>query len=263
MAAIVTITATEVYGFTARITVTVADAAAGATMTVYRVEQSREVPVLGARDVPAESTVYDDPVVDVNTATTWRVVLSTGETASTPAPVTIPSTYPILSEPHSGRFVPVVILDMGDRSAAQRGRAIDIEETADVVFLYDVESAVRFDLQLLTLTEAGRAEFVALAASGAPLLLRAACPVHRVGWFGRDGGERKSARFGKYRPDDPRWTHHFSSVVLVPEQRPDERPAGDTLGDLDASVPSPRTLGELAAQWTTLGAIAADDLRGA
>lgn len=263
MPAVVTIQAAEVYGFTARLTITVTGATAGATMTVYRVEQSREVPVLGARDVKAESNVYDDPVVDVNTATSWRVVLSTGESATTAGTLTIGSTYPILSEPHSGRFVPVVIMDMGERAAAQRGRAIDIEETADVVFLYDVESAVRFELRLLTLTEADRVGFLALVASGGPLLLRAACPVHRVGWFGRDGGERRSDLFGKHRPNDPRWVHTFASVVLVPEQRPDERPAGDTLGDLEAALPATRTLGNIAAQWVTLGAIAADDLRGA
>ena len=77
--AAVAVTTAQVTGLGVRVTVTVTSPAAGSTMTLYRVEGSREGPVLGAIDVPAASTVFDDVEVGLNTAAPWRAVLSTGE----------------------------------------------------------------------------------------------------------------------------------------------------------------------------------------
>ena len=187
--AAVAVTTAQVTGLGVRVTVTVTSPAAGSTMTLYRVEGSREVPVLGAIDVPAASTVFDDVEVGLNVATTWRAVLSTGE-VGTSAPRTVSNALCVLSDPYSGRWVEVAILDLGERESAQRGKALDIEETAEVVYVYDVESAERHPIALLTFTDEDQRALLDLAASGAPLLLRSACPVHTVGWFARDGGSR-------------------------------------------------------------------------
>ena len=256
--ATVAVTTAQVTGLGVRVTVTVTSPVAGSTMTLYRVEGSREVPVLGAIDVPAASTVFDDVEVGLNTPATWRAVLSTGE-VGTSAPRTVSNALCVLSEPYSGRWVEVAILDLGERESAQRGKALDIEETAEVVYVYDVESAERHPISLLTFTDEDQRALLDLAASGAPLLLRSACPVHAVGWFARDGGSRRTSRLNKYRASDPRMVHTFSSTVRVPIPAPDVRPAGDTLGDLHAVVPT--TLGAISTTWATLGAIAAADLR--
>lgn len=249
----------EISGHTARIELAVSGAASGDTMTVTRVDVDAEEAVLGAVELPAASTILDDPAVPLNRPVTWRVVLSTGEVVVL-GPITVQSVWPILSDPHAGVSVRVAIVDMGDRDSAQRGKAIDIEETSDVVFVWDVESAARWPLELLTYTDAERRTFDRLAGAGGPLLLRAACPIHDVGWFARDGGSRRSRKLRKYQPRDERWAHEFTSVVVVGAQRPGERPTSDTLADVVAAAPS--TLGAIAAQWSTLGAIAADDLRG-
>lgn len=256
--AAVQVATSQVTGLGVRVSVTVTAPVAGSTFTLYRAEGSHEVPVLGAIDVPAASTVFDDVEVSLNVPTRWRAVLSTGE-SGTSAIRTVANTLCVLSDPYLGQWVEVAILDLGDREAAQRGKALDIEETAEVVYVYDVESAERHPISLLTFSEEDRETLLKLAAPGSPLLLRAACQVHTVGWFARDGGSRRTSRLSKYKASDPRVVHTFSQTVRVPVPAPNVRPAGDTLGDLADAVPT--NLGAIEAQWATLGAVAAADLR--
>lgn len=255
--AIVSVAAVQVTGLAVRLSVSLSGVLPGTTMTVVRVNGAVESPVLGATDVPAADNVFDDPEVDLNASVFWRVTLSTGETATSPL-LFIANTFPVLSDPYSGRWVEVAIVDMGDPSAAQRGKAIDIEETAEVVYVYDVESAPRSQLVLLTRTREDRVAFDELMRPGGPLLLRASCPDHQVGWWARDGGTRDTTSIVKGGMSEAR-VHTFTSTVRVPVPRPDTRPIGDTLQDLH--LVTPVNLSQIEATWSTLGAIAAADLR--
>ena len=243
-------------GGRARVTVEV-EAGTTMRMSVYRVVGGRDVPLLGGRDLPAESTVIDDVEVDLNVPVRWRAVLSDGFSAVSDF-VVVTSQYPILSNPYTGRWVPVVLVSLGEEQAGQRGKAIDIEESDQVVFVYDVESAVRREITLMTLTAAARNAFLELVAAGGPLLLRCACQRHPVGWFVRDGGQRTSKKLDPLSRNDW-WVHSWAATVSVAAPRPDERPVGDTLGDLHQAVPT--TLAAIAAQWATLGDIARADLK--
>lgn len=177
----------------------------------------------------------------------------------TTPPLTITHDWCVLSDPYSGQSADVVIADMGDRTHSQRGKALDIEETPEPVYVYDVESAARFSLTLLTLSREMTEALGGIMAAGGPLLLRAACQTHRVGWFVRDGGSRVSAPLSK-AATETRSKHDLSTVVATSAPRPDDRPTGDTLGDLAEVVPT--TLTAISATWTTLAAIAATDMRG-
>lgn len=253
------VTAAPITGYTARLTVSI-DAGTVGTMTIERiVNGGARRRIIAGVGIPAASGVFDDPEVPLGVPVIWEVRLSNG-TVLRSEPVTILSTLPVLSDPYRGRSVQVWIVSMDSRGHHSRTTAVDVEGRPDPVPLWDVESSARWPaIELLTTTLVDRNTLDDMCSTGDPLLLRSTCVEPGDHWLQRIG-DRTVDRFTPTSRTETR-LHKWSDVAsLSGSPRPSEKPAGDTLGDLNRAVGS-TTLGAIAERWPTLLAIASEDLR--
>ena len=238
----------------ARITVTTAtDPAITYTLSRVREDTGDESPVLGAVNVAAAGTVWDDYATELSVPVHYVAVLSTGETFTSNT-VLVESEFPILSDPYLGRSVQVRVVAGGETSWKSRATTLEVEGRRDPLVLWDVLSVAYRAPVLITDDKAGLEAIRAVLAAGGPVLLRAPCRTVEDGWMVPLSGITE-APLGQSEAV----LHTFGeSVVLLAPPEVWRRAAGDTLGDLHAAVPG--TLGDIAATWSTLGEIAIADL---
>ena len=242
---------------TGRVTVTVTGAVVGETMTVWRDDLSGVLrPEMGGRNIPAASTVIDDPCVMLGRPTWWRVVTSTAVSAISPTPVTIAATLPVLSDPVMGDEVAVSIKDWPELSYAGRVTVIEVEGDPQRRILSDVESTPTSEPILWTATREELAAVRRILGRGRPVLLRATDRGVEDSWIQVTG--RREQRI-TMRAADARRIHKLTVEHWADVPDLDQRAKGDTLGMLAVAV-SPQTLGSIAATWATLGGIASADL---
>lgn len=235
--------------------------------TLIRSDPRGRATVIGGQNITGPD-VIEDCEVCLECETTWLVIDSTGaETASAVTTISPPTSpgmdnrpCPVVSNPAAGIAFPVVLLREGmgeERPGA--ATLVEIEGTEVPAIIWDVERAARFSPQIITETADAETLLDDALRDGAPLLLRTPCPGVEDRWFHRVEG-RNTDRIGQ-RPDNPaRLTQLGKAVRLPGPYDPEAAIAGDTLGDLDDAV-GHTTLGDIAAQWDTLGEIAATDLR--
>lgn len=226
------VSAVPVSGYAVRVAVTIANAPAGSTMSVYRRDSGSVIPVLGGYRIAPISTVLDDPVVQLGRPATWIVTMSTGEQAES-APVTIPASYPVISDPYTGLWSEVALISISSEKAETRATVLEVDGRPDPVVVWDVESAPREEIRLLTLDRAQKDGLDLVLKTGGPWVLRIPCPNFRDAWWQITGGRSAD----RVTNTGVQWRHGLSAVVRLPNPRDDRRAKGDTLGDLHAVVP--------------------------
>ena len=246
--ATVAITAVEVTGWAARLVVTVSGATVGATLTVTRDGS----PVLGGVGLPAASTVLHDAAPPLNRRLSWTAALSTGESATAVLPG-IKSRRTIVSSPHRGLIAECTAAEQGQTQHEARVAVIPIENSPQPVIIEDRQLPPAYDREFDTDPDAETDAFHAVASLAGTLLVRHTCPTVRDAWV-RQTGTRRSET---HHPDD--WVTHTLSLMEVGIPDVSMPASGDTLGDLAAAIPT--SLGDIAAEWSTLGDIAAADLK--
>lgn len=254
-----TLTAAQVTGWQARLSLTVTSPTVGATIGLYRDDLSGVlVPVLGASALPPGSTVVDD-VPALNRPTWWRAIASTGETAITATPVTVTSTLPILSDPRGGRAVQVTIAEWNELAieSSSTSVVVDVEDPADdaVVWLIGSDGARTATITLRTDDGPTLAEARSILKAGRALLLRGSQPGIEDPWLIVTG--RRERRVTNTVTD---WRRYLVMEAGLPISAPDPTVPvlGDTLQDLaDAYA----TLAAINTTYATLGDIAQADLK--
>lgn len=241
----------------ARLIVTVSGADPDALMSVYRVDGQDRIPVLGAVNIPAASTVLIDAAVGLNRPISWTVQFDDG-TGFTTEPVTVPATLPILSDPYTGAQTELMAVVWDDELTLQaRVEVFAIEGSPQPVAVPDVPTGYYSPLQLLTLDLDAADTVTDLARTAAPLLLRCSCGQHKDRWI-QPVSNLLRARLVQ-KPSLAARLHSWDSCLYL--QGPPnvlKRAAFDTLAELHDAVPT--TLGDIAETWATLGDIAATDL---
>ena len=253
------LSAAQVTGWRARVSLTVTTPTVGATITLYRDDLSGVlVPVLGASGLAPASTVVDD-VPALNRPTWWRAIASTGETAITAAPLTVTSTLPVLSDPRGGRAVQVTIAEWNELEIESSSTSVlvDVEDPADdaVVWLIGSDGARRASITLRTDDGPTLTEARAILKAGRALLLRGSQPGIEDPWLVVTG--RRERRVTNTVTD---WRRYLVLSAGLPISAPDPTVPvlGDTLQDLSDAY---ATLGAINTAYATLGAIAQADLK--
>jgi len=257
---ILALSAAAVTGYRVRLSLTVTTPIPGSTITLYRDDLSGSlVPVLGASALDPASTVVDDTPA-LNRPTWWRAIASTGETAITAAPVTVTSSLPVLADPRGGTSVELTVAEWDETTidGSSTSVLIDVEDPGDdaVVWLVGPDGARTAQVTLRTDSAAALTDARTILGSGRALLLRGSQPGLEDPWF--IVTSRRERRVTKNVAD---WRRYLvlSAGLLTSAPDPTVPVLGDTLGDLAAAVPT--NLGAIASTWTTLGAIAAADLK--
>lgn len=265
------LTAAVVSGYQARITWTPDPADAGGTAQYVTLLRSSgtlgDQVVMGGENVPNGANSWDDPEVPFGVPTTWKIIPAQGPTFTSS---TITVTGPpisgmagragaVLSDPRRGIHVPVVVLDehvpTGRKS---RAAAVDVEGRASRVIITSVEGAPTRTPRFLTETLLDAAAADEVLAPGRAVLLRSSCPAVPDEWLQPVGDRTVGLLAGS---GSPVRVHALGETeVLAGNPEPDVRALGDTLADLATVVPT--TLIALSAQWASLAAIAAADLKG-
>ena len=252
-----TVAVSVVSKWSARVTVTVADAALEETMSVYRETVGSREGVLGGVGIPALSTVLTDPLPSLNQAVRWVVVLA-DRSEIVSEPVTIVADLPVLTDPWAGVSLQAPVVEVDDELVMRsRVEVITIEGDADPVAIGDVPTGYYGRLVLLTVALADAAAVRDLSRQGRAMLLRCSCGLHPDRWV-RPTGDLTTARLVR-RPDNPHRLHSWDECIFLAGPPWPGRPAaGDTLGDLAVLVPG--DLGDIETLWDSLGEIAASDL---
>lgn len=254
-----TLTAVAVSGYAVRVTLTVdpADPIAG-PITVWRESlEGTRVPVRGSVDHPGQSDVWDDTEAPLNRQTWYVLVDAAGREIYTADPVIQAAGQPVLSDPLTGAWVHVTVVEENERRYPQRATVLDVEGRRQRIRIYDVEGSADLPaLKLRTDTATDLSLLRDLFKSGKVLQLRYSCPGGEDAWIGLTGERSEQRR--TMRISD--WTRYHVLEPMAEEQPdPETRATGDTLQDLHNAVPG--TLQDIADQWPgTLLDIASTDL---
>lgn len=249
------ITAAVMSGYRVRLTTTVTSATPSATMTITRQTGATSVPVPGAVDIPAVSSVVED-LAPLGRPVTYRVTASDGGTAVSAA-VTVAALRPVVSDPHGLTVVEVEVIEYGDLEYDNGGQRVTTEGDREVVTFWRPESDPTLSLTVVVLTLADDARLAGMASSGGPMLLR----------WPNDNGESdllvqpiSGRRRLRYSPHSETVRHAWPLVQVV---RPDLSKAatGDTYGDLAAYLGTGATYGVYRSTFPTYGAQMATDLK--
>lgn len=257
--AVAVISGREISGWRGRVTVQLSGRPRSNVMTITRqLPDGTSAPILAGNKVHAASGSWDDPEVPLGVPVVY--VLTIKSQTWTSQPVTVRSDRPVVSDPYRGWQVQAIRSAQGlERTTAARASAIDVAGRRDRVIVWDVESGWRSSPRFITTSRADEATFDQIMASGAPFLVRYPCPDLESGWLARTGGRTKE-RLGRRGA----MAHTLADCEHLPGAlTPDQRPDGDTLGDLHVAVGGDGvgTLEVIATRWATLGAIAATDLK--
>jgi hypothetical protein len=244
-----TITAAPSWGYRTTITTQVE----WGVYSVYRLAGGTPHPVRGGHAITG-STVLIDSDVDLNRPVTY-LIRDTAGRSFTSAPISVPATRPVLSDPATGDHTLVTIVSWPKRVFDPQSKPLWPHSATAPTVVVAPEHLPQSSPTLLTLTRAEEHAVHDRAATGRIVLLRPSCPqldpAHLL-ITGRDV-ERATDRI-----DDESRLHHLDAQhVLADLTTP---AAGDTLGDLHQAVPT--TLGAIHNRWATLGAIAAANLKG-
>lgn len=229
MATGVTIAATEVSGWRARLTIVVTDPVGGSTLTVERVTGTTVTPVMGGTAIAAQSVTLDDALAPLHVSHVWRATLSTGQTAtSAPLVFAPPWAVSVLSDPYSATWVEVVLNDWQERRTASRSTEIRIEGDPQPVTVEETDEVERSPLRIETATVADIAELATLTDQGSPFFLRPDLPEVAPAWLRSTDGRRTT------RPMP--WTgvsyHEYGTLHI--RQPSDIAAVGNTQADLAA-----------------------------
>lgn len=252
------ITATAAPDTTARITITVTGADPGETMSIYRIDGEARTAVLGAVNIPAVSTVITDAAVPLNRAVRWVVVFEADPEVVTIVPATVPSVFPLLSDPYTAEVVTVQVVEVDDELALRsRAEVLTVEGDVQPYVVGDRPTGYYGRLSLLTITAEDAAALFELAAVGKAMLLRCSCGLHGDRWI-RVTEDLITARLVK-KPALEARLHSWDGCIYLPRAPfPNRLTVADTLQELHDAVPT--TLADIATSWATLGEIAATDL---
>ncbi len=268
-----TLTAVQVTGWQARISWTPDpdDEGAGAaeTVSLSRVVDGVEYPVMGAQNTPNIPDVWDDPEAPLGKSVVYRMTGGPGSTSIDAAPVTVAgppipgmggAPGAVLSDPLRAMSVPVIVLEEHLPTARKtRASAIDVEGQAQRVVITHVEGAATRQPQWLTETIAQADVVDDLLSPGTAVLLRASCDVVPDEWLQPVGDRSVEPLSGT----SPARKHTLGETQIL-DSNPaiGQRATGDTLGDLDQLIDA--TLEDISTYpgWSTLGDIAATDIRG-
>ncbi|MGC4106045.1 MAG: hypothetical protein QM753_06780 [Thermomicrobiales bacterium] len=244
-----------------RLSLDVSGAASGETMSVLRrVGSGAPQPVMGATNIPAADVTITDPEVPLNRPATWLVVLSDGSTVES-APVTVAAGLAVVSDPVAGITTTCWVVSL-DRELRRRGRAdiLQVEGDSALWVVWDLPTGQLAPVALMSRSADQAAQLDRMLASGNPLLVRCGCGQHRDRWI-QPTGDTAELRITDVQAATPRLWQLGDCVVFSTCPVLGVRARGATLGDVHRFVQL-KTLGGIAATWSTLGEIAAADLGG-
>jgi len=233
------------------------------TMTLVRVVDGVSTPVRGLVNVPAAGYAVSDNEAPLNRPYHYEVVSGSGfryqSNTITVQPVeptmSNPASWPILSNPITGRSARVVIVKWDSLEVSNSGKKIEIPRRRTPVVLSDIEHSPTSAPKLLTTTAEAAAMVEQLLRAGEPVLLRAPAAGIPDAYLRVDS--RSVERFSKSKANMPARLHNLEVTEVDPHDMT-VRGSGDTLGDLNRVAPV--DLGQIAATWSTLGQVAAADL---
>lgn len=265
-----TMTAAQVTGWRIRLDVVVDDMASTSRMSIIRTgPDGSTAPIIGVDHVTPASGVWDDPEAPLWGISTWtlREHTQTGVTVDRASvQASVQADRPVLSDPAAQASAQVVVLAAGqDRTMAGRASSVDIVGRSTRVWSWDVEAAPTLSPQLITDTVEDHAGVEACCAGGSPVLLRYPDPRIPDRWLQR-GGDRSWSWLSRRCVARKHTLSNCEELESAPAGLAAAAVFGDTLGDLDNAAQAlggdaAGTLAAISDRWTTLGGIAATDLK--
>jgi hypothetical protein len=232
-------------------------------LSVERVDQDRREYVRGAvavLDPTDPSALFIDTAAGFGRSLTYvaTVILADGSIlTATSTPLTLSVDVPWLSEPISGRALPVTVLSWPELEHDTPASVIRVAGRAAPVVVLDIASSAESEVTLRTSSLTDLRELRDLAGRGEALLLRATCQGVEDGYLAVLGRtERRVTNSGE---DERR--NVALTVQHVDLPAPDVAALGDTLADLAEAYPSPpANLTTLGGAYPTLLDLARDNL---
>ena len=217
------------------------------TMSVYRLVDGTRTLVRGTDKIRALSITLSDNDVPLNRAVRYELVLSDGTrlqsntvyVQSVPPALGNRESWPILSEPVTGKSARVAIVAWDQLDFARNSKLIRVPGRREPVVITDIEQSPESSPKLLTLTDDDAATLAALMADGSTLLLRSPCPGVEDAYV--HVSSRSATRFAPAAASSQTRVHDLKVTEVAPADM-DMLGRGDTLGDIEDRF---RTLGDL------------------
>ena len=175
--------------------------------------------------------------------------------------VEVPSearTTAVLSDPFTGLSTSVIGTEIGDRTwhSSTSASWLEVAVLGNPLVSARPEQAPQQALSVFTTTRADREALAAMCGPRRTLLLRTTIAGVDDMWFTLVGERVESRLIAQDGTDE--WRRHSLEAYTVTRPNAARPHAGETLAAVALEVPT--TLGDIAARWPTLGAIAAEVL---